>query len=186
MQVNTFGQHFGGNDDVYVILLTFGIVSIEVGLDNGHHFIAIATFDGNCAWIAVLFQSIQQIVGGLFTLRKNNQFALVVLCFVKKLVVQIFKEHFQLGIVIYLIPPIHKFVEDVLIVLDSFQKSVFKIIGNTDFDGGVGIDGLVDEFDKFVLFSVIQEFIDLQVWGDINGSFVEHLPHHVVCIAIAF
>ena len=93
MQVDTFGQHFSGNDDVYVILLTFGIVGIEVSLDDGHHFIAIATFDGNCARIAVLLQSIQQIVGSLFTLRENDQFALVVLCFVKKLVVQIFKEH---------------------------------------------------------------------------------------------
>ena len=84
MQVDTLGQHVGGDDDVIIVAPFFFVFSIEVGLYGLAKAIAVLGTDGkDVAAVQPLFQFLFQIVDGVDTLAEHHQFAFEVLALVE-------------------------------------------------------------------------------------------------------
>ena len=99
MEVYTFGQHVGSDDDVIVVAPLFFVFCIEIGTYRFTQTVSVSgTYREDIVTVQTLFQVFLQIVDGIHTFAEHNQLAFQILFLVEKLVLQHIDEEIQLGV----------------------------------------------------------------------------------------
>ena len=184
VEIDAFGEDFGGDEDVVVVgLFGGGDVGVEVGADSGHQVAAGRGVDGEDFVEAFVGEAAGEVVGGVFGLGKNDELGEgaggggVVDAGGEEFVAEAGEEFVELGVVVDLAPAGAEVVEDGEVALEAGEEAGVEVFGGADFDAGVVLAEFDEEFEQFVLATLDDEFGDVDVGGDEDGAVGEHLDH---------
>ena len=129
MEVDAFGQDFGGEEDVVFVGL-FGEVSVEICLYKGHAFLAVRGIHNEDLGVAGLCQAPAQIVGGVLGFRENDELVALVVDFpVEKLASQARQKLGEFWVFLDFAPLLAEGVQLGEVTFQARQKFGFKVGG---------------------------------------------------------
>ena len=177
VQIDTFGQHIGGDDDV-VPHGVAGIVGIEVLFDGLPQPVAVGGSDHQHVGTSQLLgEPFVQIGKGIDTFREQHQFACRIDGPVEKDLDEVVAELVELRVVVLFLPIGIEAFQYLAVVMEHFQKIGTESIGREeDILGRISLcDGIFDNLVKLHVFCL--QVFHLQVGGYDYLVLIEHLNH---------
>ena len=99
VQVDAFGQHVAGDDDVIVVALLLIIIGVEVGADRLFLAVSVAGANGkDVVAVQPLAEVFGEVVDGVNALAENHQFAALVALGVKEFALQHLHKEVEFGV----------------------------------------------------------------------------------------
>ena len=178
MQVDAFGQHIAGDDDVIVVALLFLVVGVEVGADV--FFLAVAVAGANRKDVVSMQPFLKlfgQIVDRVDAFAEDHQLAAWVASGIKQFALQHLNEKVKFRVGIDGIPSLAKTFEQVGVIFQHGQE-IGQEVGGLKYNL-VLVKALAQcQFYDFVqLHSIGLQLLNVQVGSDNHFVLAEHLDH---------